>query len=136
MKSYTTAELFERAKEIIPKYKLIFIEDVCAYLGLAKSTFYIHIPLGSNESNELRDLLEKNKIDIKVGLRKKWYDSDNATLQMALYKLTSTDIEHKKLQQNYSDITTKGDKIEVADPFAQIRKNHGIETDEETETSE
>lgn len=136
MKAYTTAELFERAKEIIPKYKLIFIEDVCAYLGLAKSTFYIHIPLGSNESNELRDLLEKNKIDIKVGLRKKWYDSDNATLQMALYKLTSTDIEHKKLQQNYSDITTKGDKIEVADPFAQIRKNHGIETDEETETSE
>ena len=124
MKAYTTAELFERAKEIIPKYKLIFIEDVCAYLGLAKSTFYIHIPLESNESNELRELLEKNKIDIKIGLRKKWFDSDNATLQMALYKLTSTDTEHKKLQQNY--IADNEDKeikltIEVVDPV----KNEG-----------
>ena len=69
-------------------------------------------------------------------MRKKWYDSDNATMQMALYKLCSTDVEHRKLQQNYSDITTKGEKIEVADPFAQIRKNHGIETDEETTSSE
>ena len=136
MKAYTTAELFEKAKEIIPKYELIFIEDVCAYLGINKSTFYRHLPIESNEYNDLRDLLDKNCIDIKVGLRKKWFDSDNATLQMALYKLTSTDIEHKKLQQNYSDITTKGEKIEVSDPFAQIRKNHGIETDEETTTSE
>ena len=55
---------------------------------------------------------------------------------MALYKLCSTDVEHRKLQQNYSDVTTKGEKIEVSDPFAQIRKNHGIGTDEETETSE
>ena len=136
MKAYTTAELFEKAKEIIPKYKLIFIEDVCAYLGISKPTFYKYIEVGTDHFNELTELLDKNKIDIKVGLRKKWFDSDNATLQMALYKLTSTDIEHKKLQQNYSDITTKGDKIEVADPFAQIRKNHGIETDEETTTSE
>ena len=37
---------------------------------------------------------------------------------------------------NSTDITTKGEKIEVSDPFAQIRKNHGIETDEETTTSE
>ena len=37
---------------------------------------------------------------------------------------------------NSTDITTKGEKIEVSDPFAQIRKNHGIETDEETDTSE
>ena len=130
MKPYTTAELFEKAKEIIPKYELIFIEDVCAYLGLAKSTFYIHIPVESNESNELRYLLEKNKIDIKVGLRKKWFESDNATLQMALYKLTSTDTEHKKLQQNYTDITTKDESINI-DPFAQMRKNVGI--DEQTE---
>ena len=136
MKAYTTAELFEKAKEVIPKYKLIFIEDVCAYMGINKTTFYRHLPVDSNEFNELRDLLDKNCIDIKVGLRKKWFDSDNATLQMALYKLTSTDIEHRKLQQNYSDVTTKGERIEVSDPFAQIRKNHGIETDDETTSSE
>ena len=103
MKAYTTAELFEKAKEIIPRHKLIFVEDVCAYLGISKTTFYKHIEVGTDELNELRELLNKNCIDIKVGLRKKWFDSDNATLQMALYKLTSTDVEHRKLQQNYTE---------------------------------
>ena len=113
MKVYSTAELFERAKEIIPKHKLIFVEDVCAYLGINKSTYYRHIPVDSDEFNELKELLEKNCIDIKVGLRKKWYDSENATLQMALYKLTSTDVEHRKLNQNYTDVTTKDQEIKT-----------------------
>ena len=113
MKVYSTAELFERAKEIIPKHKLIFVEDVCAYLGINKTTFYKYIEVGTNEFNELKELLEKNCIDIKVGLRKKWFDSDNATLQMALYKLTSTDVEHRKLNQNYTDVTTKDNEIKT-----------------------
>ena len=113
MKVYSTAELFERAKEIIPKHKLIFVEDVCAYLGINKTTFYKYIEVGTNEFNELKELIEKNCIDIKVRLRKKWFDSDNATLQMALYKLTSTDVEHRKLNQNYTDVTTKDNEIKT-----------------------
>jgi len=109
--AYDKNILFKKAKEIIPKYKLIFIEDVCAYLGINKTTFYRHLPIESNEYNELSELLEKNKIEIKVSLRKKWFDSDNATLQMALYKLTSTDTEHKKLQQNYTDVTTNNESL-------------------------
>ena len=113
MKVYSTAELFERAKEIIPKHKLIFVEDVCAYLGISKPTFYKYIDVNSDEFNELKKMLEKNCIDIKVGLRKKWFDSENATLQMALYKLTSTDVEHRKLNQNYTDVTTKDNEIKT-----------------------
>ena len=107
-----------------------------AMCGISKDAFYRKFPVGSDDYDELREMLDENKIALKVGLRKKWFESDNATTQMALYKLCSTEIEHKKLQQNYSDITTKGEIIEVSDPFAQIRKNHGIETDEETDTSE
>ena len=129
-------KLKAKAIEVINKNKLIFIEDICAMCGVNKSTFYDKFPIDSNDYNELREMLEENKINLKVGLRKKWFESDNATTQMALYKLCSTEIEHKKLQQNYSDITTKGEKIEVSDPFAQIRKNHGIDTDEETDTGE
>ena len=115
MKAYTTAEIFEKAKEIIPKYKLIFIEDVCAYLGINKTTFYKHLPVDTNEFNELRELLDKNCIDIKVGLRKKWFESDHPTKQMALYKLCSTPEEHKKLQQNYQDVTTNGESLNLVD---------------------
>ena len=36
---------------------------------------------------------------------------------MALYKLCSTSEEHKKLQQNYTDLTTDGEKIQQQMPM-------------------
>lgn len=105
--AYDTKILKKKAIEAIEKNKLIFVEDICAYIGIVKDTYYNHFPIGSDDSHELSEMLEKNKIALKVGMRKKWYDSDNATMQMALYKLCSTDIEHKKLQQNYSEVTGK-----------------------------
>lgn len=110
-------KLKAKAIEVIGKNKLIFIEDICAMCGVNKSTFYDKFPIESNDYNELSKMLEENKIALKVGLRKKWYDSDNATVQMALYKLCSTDTEHKKLQQNYTDLTTDGEKIQQQQPM-------------------
>jgi hypothetical protein len=49
---------------------------------------------------------------MKAKMRSKWYESDNATLQLALYRLTSSNDEHKKLNQNYTDITSKNEKID------------------------
>ena len=132
--AYDTTILKAKAIEAIEKNKLIFVEDICAYIGINKTTYYLHFPVDSNDNNELSELLEKNKIALKVGMRKKWYDSENATMQMALYKLCSTDIEHKKLQQNYTDVTSKDEKINTIDPFAQIRQNVGI--DQETEAGD
>lgn len=108
---YNTEILKEKAIKAIKEHNLIFVEDICAMIGIAKSTFYEHFTIGSDDSNYLNNLLEENKIALKVGLRKKWFDSDNATTQMALYKLCSTPEEHKKLQQNYTDHTTNGDSI-------------------------
>lgn len=100
-------KLKAKAIEVINKNKLIFIEDICAMVGVSKFTYYEKFPVNSNDYNELSKLLEENKISLKVGLRKKWYDSDNATTQMALYKLCSTTEEHKKLQQSYVDQKTE-----------------------------
>ena len=110
---YNPEILKQKAIEAIEKNKLIFIEDICAYIGIAKSTYYEHFPINSNDSNELSDLLEKNKINLKVSIRKKWFDSDRDTGLMALYKLCSTPEEHKKLQQNYIDHTTKDEAIKT-----------------------
>ena len=109
--AYDTEILKEKAIEAIRKFNLIFVEDVCAMIGIAKSTFYLHFPPNSSNSNELTEMLEKNKIALKVSLRKKWLESENATTQIMLYKLCSTDIEHRKLNQNYTDVTTDGEKI-------------------------
>lgn len=99
--AYNTQVLFEKAKEQIVSKRLIFIEEVATFIGVAKPTFYEHFPIDSNEMNELKGLIENNKITLKTSMRKKWYDSDNATLQMALMKLLSSQEEHRKLSQQY-----------------------------------
>ena len=110
---YDTKVLKQKAIEAIEKHKLIFIEDICAYIGISKPCFYEHFKVGTNEYNELSDLLEKNKIQLKTAIRKKWFDSDRDTGLMALYKLCSTPEEHKKLQQNYTDVTSNNEAINI-----------------------
>ena len=113
---YDTEILKQKAIETIKKNKLIFVEDVCAMLGIAKSTFYVHFPVGKDDSNELMNLIYENRQLLKNSMRKKWFDSDNATLQMALYKLCSTPVEHRLLQPAYIiKEELPAEKLEVVD---------------------
>jgi hypothetical protein len=105
-------KIFEKAKEVIAKHNLIFIEEIVSFLPISKPTFYEYFPIDSNEINELKSLLEDNAVSTKAKLRTKWYESDNPTLQIALYRLTSRDDEHKKLNQSYIDHTSKNEKID------------------------
>jgi hypothetical protein len=109
---YNKEKLFQQAKEAVLKNNLIFIEEIVSFLPCSKQTFYDYFPLGSDELDELKAIIEDNTINIKSGLRNKWYESDNPTLQIALYRLTSRDDEHKKLNQTYTDITSKNEKID------------------------
>lgn len=126
--AYNTEILKAKAIEAIKKNKLIFIEDITAMLGISVPCFYDHFKIDSEDFKELRNLLDENKISLKVGLRKKWFESDNATTQMALYKLCSTDSEHKKLQQNYTDVTSDGEKIQ-SQPVSIVFKNFDNESE-------
>jgi hypothetical protein len=109
--AYKTEDLFNKAMEAIEKNKLFFIEDIIAYLPCSKPTFYEHFQVDSNEFNELKEMLEKNRVELKVSMRLKWYKSDAPALQMALYKIIASSEEHKALQMNYTDHTTQGEKI-------------------------
>ena len=108
---YNKEKLFEQAKKAVVENKLIFIEEIVSFLPCCKTTFYDYFPDGSDELNELKTLIEDNTVSIKSGLRTKWYESENPTLQIALYRLTSRDDEHKKLNQSYIDHTSKNEKI-------------------------
>ena len=115
--AYNTKVLFQKAKEEIILNKLIFVEEVVAFIGINKSTFYDHFPINSNEINELKELIEVNKVNLKTSMRQKWYKSENPTLQMALMKLLSNQTEHKLLSQNYTDHTTDGQAISQPTEF-------------------
>lgn len=100
-------KIFEQAKDAINKNKLFFIEDVVAFLPISKPTFYDYFKVDSNEFNELKEMLDNNRIKVKSSMRKKWYDSENATLQMALMKIICTDDERKRLSMTHVESNVK-----------------------------
>lgn len=99
--AYDKKKIFEQAKEVIVKHKLFFIEDIVAFLPISKKTFYEYYPIQSDESNELKEMLETNRTELKVSMRSKWYKSNAPALQMALMKLIATPDELKKLSMQY-----------------------------------
>ena len=92
--SYSTKKLLDLALIAIEKEKLIFIDEIVSYLPCNKSTYYKHkLP----DSEPLKKAIQKNKDEMKAGLRKKWYVSENATVQIVLYKLIGTDDENDRI---------------------------------------
>jgi len=95
--AYDRNKIYQQALDLIGKKKLFFIEDVVCLLPCRKSTFYDLFPIDSNEMDTIKELLEKNKIEIKNGLRNKWYNGNNPLTQMALYKLIGTEEEYHRI---------------------------------------
>jgi hypothetical protein len=121
--AYDRKKIFEQAKEVIVKNKLFFIEDIVAFLPCAKQTFYDFFPVDSDELDELKELLNQNRTELKVSMRSKWYKSNAPALQMALMKLIATPEELKKLSMQYNDHTTGGEKIQVINLGEGIKPN-------------
>lgn len=109
--AYDKRKIFEQAKEAIEKNNLFFIEDIVAFLPITKKTYYEYFSLESDESNELKEMLELNKIKTKSSIRAKLYKGEKAAELLALYRLICTNEERQMLNQNYIDITTKGGEL-------------------------
>ena len=96
--AYDKKKVFETAKEAIVKHKLFFIDDICAFLPISRSTFY---DWEFDKSDELKELLNQNRVTLKVSMRSKWYTSNAPALQMALMKLIATPEELRKLSMTH-----------------------------------
>ena len=91
------AKIYKQALEVAEQKKCFFIDQLLAFLPIVKSTFYDYFPVDSNESNSIKAILEKNRVDVKSAMYNKWFKSDNPTLQIALMKLIATDEEAHRL---------------------------------------
>jgi hypothetical protein len=100
-------ELLKKALEAIEKYKLVFIEELVAYLPCTKTTLYDHFPAGSDGHKSMIEAIEKNKINIKTSMRAKWYQSEAPQLQIALMKILGTEEELRRLSMTKSENKTE-----------------------------
>lgn len=118
--------------EIIRKYKITRVTHIFAYYGkISRETFY---KCELHKLHTIKEALEKNRLKACSFLHNKWIQSDNATLQIAAFKLLCDDEDRQKLTQQ--DYTTKGEKIsqgytiEIIDKREQVRNDEANNTDD------
>ena len=111
--TYDKTKILKQAKEAIDKHKLFFIEDIVAFLPLSKPTFYDFFPLDSNELNDIKGMLEENKIKVKVSIRSKLHKGNKAPELIALYKLICTDAERKALSMQQIEVEGISPKVSI-----------------------
>jgi hypothetical protein len=111
--AYDRIKIYQQALDLIEKKKLFFIEDVVTLLPCDKTTFYRFFEVESNEYNTIKEGLDKNKIEVKNGLRNKWYNGNNPLTQMALYKLIGTEEEYHRI----ASTKTENKNINIEKPI-------------------
>lgn len=111
--AYDRNKIFKQAQDVIREHNLFFIDDIVAWLPISKPTFYEFFPLGSNELNELKKMLEDNKVRMKTSIRAKLYKGKGADL-IALYKMICSDEERKAIAMvNKTDLTSGDEPLSV-----------------------
>ena len=113
MALYDKNKLYEQSKEAIEKNNLFFIEDIVAWLPCSKATFYEYFPVDSDELNELKGMLEVNKIRTKSSIRAKLFRSEKAGELLALYRLICTPEERRMLNQSYLEVESNKSNINI-----------------------
>ena len=114
--AYTTEELEELVLDAISDNELVFFNEIEHFVPSCKSTLEKH---GLHKMGTIKEALAKNRVSTKKDLRNKWKESDNATVQVALYKLISDEDEFSRLSGQQIDHTSKGDKLSIT-----INKNY------------
>lgn len=114
--AYSKNNIEKLAIETINKYNLIFFEELFPFLPISRATFY---NWGMDKLDTIKEALNERKIKTKIGLRKKWYETGNATTEAMLYKLCGTEIERDILnnekKQKDEDGDEKGVTINIID---------------------
>lgn len=103
--SYDPDKIFALAEKAIIDNNLYFVNDILAYIPCNQDTFYRMFPKDSEKNEYLKSLLNKNKVNTKVGLRKLLYKG-RGTDRIALYKLIGDEEERKALSLNYHDLSS------------------------------
>lgn len=111
--AYDKKKILKDAIELIEKHHLVFMSDVIGLLPVSEKTFYTFFNSESQELQELKNILDKNRISMKSNMRKKWYQSDNATLQVALMKLIATDDEAARLSGTPRETKQSKDELVI-----------------------
>ena len=101
---YSKKKLEEMALKAIKENRLTWHDEVIAFLPVTKGTYYNK---NLNELDSIKDAITNNRLEMKAKLKKKWFESDNPTLSIALMKMIANDEEWDKLNTQKSKNQTE-----------------------------
>lgn len=81
----------------IEENNLIFVDEIFAFVQIKPSEFFDY---KLNDSLMIKDAIDVNRAKFKREMRFKWFESTNATLNAALYKLVCTEEERRFLSSS------------------------------------
>lgn len=96
-RKYTKETVQRLAIVAVIKENCLFMTDLSAFMPMCRELLYEH---GIHKMDIVKDAITNNKIKVKHSMRAKWYKSENATLNIALYKLISNEDELSRLTMN------------------------------------
>lgn len=80
------------------------------YSGISRQYAY---EIGIDKSDKIRDIIAHNKQKGKVSMLDRWIKGENATLQLAAMRLIGDEDVRRRLNQQYVDHTTGGEKLNI-----------------------
>jgi len=110
---YDKQKEYKKACQLIVDNELILMEEVVSLLPMSTSTFYVYYPDGSEESEHLKELINNNKVNTKIDLRKD-FKTGSSTEKIVLYKLCATSEERNVLSDKSERASTAVDLAEYA----------------------
>ena len=115
-------KLEKQCVEIIIENNIVFAEEIFVFTDILPSMFY---QAKLNDSVSIKDAIEVNRAKLKRDLRLKWFDSTNATLNAALYKLVCSDEERRSLSSSGSVKSPQANEICTQEEFLKSLKEMG-----------
>jgi hypothetical protein len=109
-KMYDKDELVKKALDIIVKEDVTCLAELWLCMGISQTTGYKY---GLDDLEEIKKAIDQQKTALKKKMRRNWRNSDNATLQIAEFKLLSSDDELARLntQKVNADVNLSHKKV-------------------------
>jgi hypothetical protein len=97
IQKFNKSKLIELSLAAIKQHELVFISEIIPFLPCSQSTFYNYELQGLEL---LKEALSRNRINLKLKIRRKLLESDNPIALIASYKLFANRDELERLSNN------------------------------------
>lgn len=91
---YNQEEIKQQLLEAIEREECTSLDDASLFVPCTRATLY---NWGFDKMDDVKEAIQTQRIKAKSGMRKLWRKSDNATLQVAAYKLMASEDELERL---------------------------------------